>query len=113
VNGNATGSDSRTDIIRCSRIPPIPEAEKSRQRLGQDLQPVGDYADIEPFYRISGDSVQVQYQDQRDPEAFNSSDWWWYQNQLRFLNGKAFIGLSALQLLIRYAWGGLLLVGGD
>ncbi len=56
--------------------------------------------------------MQVQYQDQRDPEAFNSSDWWWDQNQLRFLNGKAFIGLSALQLLIPYAWGGLLLVGG-
>ncbi|MDP4546817.1 hypothetical protein [Marinobacter sp. MDS2] len=56
--------------------------------------------------------MQVQYQDQRDPEAFNSGDWWWDQSQIRFLNGKVFIGLSALQLLIPYAWGGLLFVGG-
>ncbi|MBR9870868.1 MAG: hypothetical protein GYB26_07000 [Gammaproteobacteria bacterium] len=109
---NAKEFASEGNPSRWGRIPPIPEAAKSRQRLGQDLQPVGDYAGVEPFYRVSEDSAQIQYQDQKDPEAFNSGDWWWDQCQIRFLNGKAFIGLSALLLLIPYAWGGVVLVGG-
>lgn len=95
-----------------NQLPPTPEAVKNRQRLGQDLQPVGDYAGIEPYYRVCEDEGAVQHQDKSDPEVFYSDDWWWNQRRIRFLNGRAFIGLSALLVLIPYAWGGAVLVGG-
>lgn len=94
------------------QIPLLPESAKSRKQMGQDLQPVGDYAGVEPYYRLCEDVCDVQHQEQNAPEAFGSSDWWWDQRKIRFLNGKAFIGLSVLLLLIPYAWGGLVLVGG-
>jgi len=94
------------------QIPPIPESVQRRQRLGQDLQPVGDYAGIEPYYRVCEDVGGVQYQEKSDPQAFTSGDWWWNHRQIRFLNGKAFVGLSALVLLVPYVWGGVVLVGG-
>ena len=97
---------------REGHIPFIPEPVTSRRRFGQDLQPVGDYADVQPFYRVCEDVGTVQHQDSSDSEVFLSSDWWWNQRRIRFLNGKAFVGLSALLLLIPYAWGGLVLVGG-
>ena len=90
----------------------LPESRSNRHHLGQDLQPVGDYAGIQPYYRVCEDVEAVQHQDKCGPEAFQSGDWWWNQGRIRFLNGKAFIGLSALLLLIPYAWGGLVLVGG-
>jgi len=95
-----------------SQISAVPEPVKSRRRLGQDIQPVGDYAEIEPYYRVCEDVGEVQHQDQSDPDAFHSSDWWWDERQIRFLNGKAFIGLSILLLFIPYTWGGVVLVGG-
>lgn len=95
-----------------NQVPPVPDPMKSRQRLGQDLQPVGDYAGIEPYYRVSEDVGAVQHQDQSDSRAFYSDHWWWNQRQIRFLSGKAFLGLSALVLLMPYAWGGAVLIGG-
>ena len=92
--------------------PLLPEPRNNRRRLGQDLQPVGDYAGIQPYYRVCEDVQAVHHQDKCGPEAFQSGDWWWSQGRIRFLNGKAFIGLSAAQLLIPYLWGGLVLVGG-
>ncbi|MDO6440866.1 hypothetical protein [Marinobacter sp. 2_MG-2023] len=94
------------------QISNLPEPVKSRTKLGQDLQPVGDYVGIAPYYRVCEDVDDVQRQEQSEPEAFSSGDWWWDQRKIRFLNGKAFIGLSALLLLIPYTWGGLVLVGG-
>jgi len=98
--------------FRMDQIPLLPESTKSRKQLGQDLQPVGDYAGIEPYYRVCEDVGGVQHQEQGELEALISGDWWWDQCQIRFLNGKAFIGLSVLLLLIPYVWGGLVLVGG-
>lgn len=92
--------------------PLLPEPRNNRRRLGQDLQPVGDYAGIQPYYRVCEDVQAVHHQGKCGPEAFQSGDWWWSQGRIRFLNGKAFIGLSAAQLLIPYLWGGLVLVGG-
>ena len=97
---------------REGHIPFIPEPVTSRRRFGQDLQPVGDYADVQPFYRVCEDVGEVQHQDQSDPDAFHSGDWWWDERQIRFLNGKAFIGLSMLLLFVPYIWGGVILVGG-
>lgn len=94
------------------RIVLIPEPTTKRDRLGQDLQPIGDYAEIEPYHRVCEDAGDFQHQNRSGSGAYETGEWWWDQRQIRFLNGKAFIGLSALQLLIPYAWGGLLLVGG-
>ena len=95
------------------KVPPVPDAtKKNRKRAGQDLQPVGDYAGIDPYYRISDDVGEVQNQDKIDPEAFQSGNWWWNHRQIRFLSGKAFLGLSAVLLFVPYAWGGLILIGG-
>ena len=94
------------------QIPELPESPKKRERLGEDLQPVGDYAGIEPYYRVCEDAGAVKHQDQNDPDDFASGEWWWDQRQIRFFNGKTFIGLSALLLLIPYVWGGVVLVGG-
>ena len=109
-NGQAK-SQGKTGF-RADQIPELPESPKKRERLGEDLQPVGDYAGIEPYYRVCEDVGAVQHQDQDDPDGFASGEWWWDHRQIRFLSGKAFIGLSALLLLIPYVWGGVVLVGG-
>lgn len=98
--------------FRVDQLPYLPEPTKSRQRFGEDLQPVGDYAGIEPYYRVCEDVGNLQHQDQGEPGAFASGDWWWDHRQIRFLNGKVFLGLSALLLIIPYTWSGLILVGG-
>lgn len=98
--------------FREDQIPALPESPKKRDRLGEELQPVGDYAGVEPYYRLCEDVDAVQHQDQTDPNDFDFGDRWWDQRQIRFLNGKAFIGLSALLLLIPYVWGFVLIGGG-
>ena len=107
-----TNSQGKTSF-RADHIPELPESPKKRERFGEDLQPVGDYAGIEPYYRVCEDVSDVQHQDQDDPDGFTSGEWWWDQKQIRFLSGKAFIGLSALLLLIPYIWGTALVGGGE
>src|SRR5690554_8151834 len=99
-------------VERMEECPLLPEPRNKRRRLGQDLQPVGDYAGIEPYYRVCEDAGAIQHQDKSDPEVFHSDDWWWNQRRIRFLSGKAFVGLSILLLLIPYTWGGVVLAGG-
>ena len=98
--------------FRAGHIPLLPEPVKSRNQLGQDLQPVGDYAEIEPYYRVCVDADDVQQQELNESDVFTCSDWWWSHQKIRFLNGKAFLGLSALILLIPYVWGTALVGGG-
>ena len=99
--------------FRADTIPNLPEPDTNRKRLGEDLQPVGDFAGIEPFYRVCEDAEALQHQDNSDADSFESDEWWWNHQEIRFLNGKAFIGISALLLLIPYAWGTLVLGGGE
>ncbi|MEP1213543.1 MAG: hypothetical protein ABJM11_08125 [Marinobacter sp.] len=99
--------------FRVDQIPALPGSPEKRERLGEDLQPVGDYAGIEPYCRVCEDVDAIQHQDQEDPDDFEAGDWWWDQRQIRFLNGKAFLGLSALLLLIPYVWGTVLVGGGE
>ena len=98
--------------FRAEGVPYLPNSDSSRNRLGEDLQPVGDYAGIEPYYRVCEDAETIQYQDQNDPDSCESEASWWNHQQIRFLNGKAFVGLTAMLLLIPYVWGGVVLVGG-
>ena len=107
-----TNNQEKTGF-RADQIPNLPQPVDRRERLGEDLQPIGDFAGIEPYYRVCEDVCAVQYQDQNDPDDFTSGDWWWDQRQIRFLTGKAFIGLSALLLVVPYAWGTALVGGGE
>ena len=112
MSPNGYGFNDEKYGFYLDRIARIPDATAKRERLGQDLQPIGDYVGIEPYYRVCEDVADLQCQDENDSDFFRSGDWWWQQHKIRFLNGKAFIGLSAAQLLIPYLWGGLVLVGG-
>jgi len=111
IEGNQAAGSEKIGF-RADQIPFLPEPKKSREQLGQDLQPVGDYAEIEPYYRVCIDIADVQHQDQNDSEGFVAGDWWWSHRKIRFLNGKAFLGLSAFILIIPYLWGTVLVGGG-
>ncbi|MDO6823694.1 hypothetical protein [Marinobacter sp. 1_MG-2023] len=111
MNGNRENI-SQQKKAGAGQIPNLPNPERSRKQLGQDIQPVGDYAGIEPYYRVCEDVRNVQHQEQSEPEAFTSGEYWWDQRRIQFLNGKALIGLSVVLLLVPYIWGGLVLVGG-
>lgn len=108
-NGHTNSHDRNG--FRADQIPKLPAPSAKRERLGEDLLPFGDYAIIEPYHRVCEDVDAIQYQGQNAPDDCESGDWW-DQRQIRFLNGKAFIGLSALLLLIPYAWGTALVGGG-
>ncbi|WP_303288637.1 hypothetical protein [Marinobacter sp. SS8-8] len=111
ANGRVSGQENSG--FRADQVPNLPEPGSSRKRLGEDLQPVGDYAGIEPYYRVCEDADAIKHQDQSDPNGFESEEWWWNHQKIRFLNGKAFIGLSVFLLLIPYVWGGVVLAGGE
>lgn len=112
VSENGQTNCQEATGFRADQIPDLPEPSAKRERLGEDLQPIGDYASMNPYYRVCEDVDAVQCQDANEPDDFASGEWWWDQHQIRFLNGKAFIGLSALLLLIPYAWGTALVGGG-
>jgi len=112
VSENGPKNSLEKNGFQADMVPNLPEPETSRKRLGEDLQPVGDYAGIEPYCRVCEDVGVVQHQDQSDPDNFASGDWWWDHRQIPFLNGKVFIGLSALLLFIPYVWGTVLVGGG-
>jgi hypothetical protein len=87
----------------------LPETRAKRERVGDELQPYGAYANLNPYYRIVEDVETVQLSERDDPE-FYRKDWWWDHQRLRFLNEK--IGLKILALLLPFAWALLVLVGG-
>nr|BBJ04585.1 hypothetical protein YBY_24340 [Marinobacter nauticus] len=87
----------------------LPETRTKRERVGDELQPYGAYANLNPYYRIVEDVETVQLSERDDPE-FYRKDWWWDHQRLRFLNEK--IGLKILALVLPFAWALLVLVGG-
>lgn len=90
-------------------MPPLPEG-KNRKRTGDELQPWGDYADIDPFGKIETDVPDVQYCESDNPEFYKDEWWGWTHQRLRCINNK--LGLKALILVIPYSWGLILLFGG-
>ncbi|MBW4936087.1 hypothetical protein [Marinobacter sp. F4206] len=92
-----------------TNIEPLPESCQKRSRMGDELQQVGAYADVNPYYRTVEDIEVVQSHEQEDPE-FKSRDWWWTHQRIGFLNGKQ--GLKALMLVVPFAWILLLWLGG-
>ncbi|MCG7201566.1 hypothetical protein MD273_17650 [Marinobacter pelagius] len=90
-------------------IEPLPESPKQRFRIGEELQPVGYYANVNPYHRTIQDIEAVQEQEKQDPE-FESKDWWWDHRRIGFLNGK--LGLKFLILILPFTWIMLLWFGG-
>lgn len=82
-------------------IAALPDASTKRQRFGDELQPTGSYAYINPFYRVVQDVETVQEHEPEDPE-FRSKDWFWDHQKIRFLSGK--VGFKILLLAFPFAW---------
>lgn len=87
----------------------LPETRAKRERVGDELQPYGAYANLNPYHRTVEDIDTVQCSERDDPE-FYKENWWWDHQRLRFLNEK--MGLKILVLLVPFAWALLVLVGG-
>src|SRR5690554_7380511 len=68
-------------------IVPLPKAPKERSRIGEELQPISTYAGIIPYLGTIQDVEVLQEHEKADPE-FESKDWWWDHQRIRFLNGK-------------------------
>ncbi len=91
----------RKTAFEASAIAPLPTANAKRNRMGDELQPTGVYARIDPFFRILQDAEIVQEHEVTDPD-FQSKDWWWNHQKIRFLNEK--VGLKILLLALPFAW---------
>ncbi|MDN3557674.1 hypothetical protein [Halomonas maura] len=102
-------SSYETAPYRADAIPPLPEPPKARKRRGEDLLPFGDYAGIDPHQQLCEDAELVQYQEQEDSAFYQSKDWWWDHQRIRFLKSQA--GLSILLMAVPVVWW-LLLLGG-
>ncbi|SFM16065.1 hypothetical protein [Marinobacter zhejiangensis] len=87
--------------FRAAAIGPLPESQKNRIRLGEELQPTGVYAQLIPYHRTILDVEALQENERNDPE-FRNRDWWWDHQCIRFLNGK--VGLKVLLLAIPFIW---------
>ncbi|WP_309045645.1 hypothetical protein [Marinobacter sediminicola] len=96
-------------VYRGSTISALPESPRERSRFGDELQPLGTYADADPYYRIIEDVDALQTNEQTDPE-FKSKDWWWDHQKIRFLNEK--LGFKFLLLLLPFTWVFTLIIGG-
>ncbi|MBW0149131.1 hypothetical protein [Marinobacter arenosus] len=82
-------------------IGPLPESPSKREVFNDELQPIGSYATINPYYRIVQDIEAVKNHEREDPE-FKDKDWWWDHQRIRFLNEK--MGLKVLLLLLPFSW---------
>ncbi|MBD3655390.1 MAG: hypothetical protein HUJ14_02670 [Marinobacter sp.] len=108
INGHGVSVFSDT-AYRSSKIGDLPESPRKRIRVGDELQPVGSYAGIIPYQRTVEDVEALQDNEKTDPK-FESKDWWWDHQKIRFLNGK--LGLKALILIVPVTWVLFLWFGG-
>ncbi|WP_203144021.1 hypothetical protein, partial [Marinobacter mangrovi] len=90
-------------------IPPLPDCKK-RSRVGDELQPWGNYASINPFEKITHDVKDVQTNEKGNPEFYKDEWWGWNHQKLRFLNNKQ--RLKVFLLLIPVAWASTIFFGG-
>ncbi|MDR5866837.1 hypothetical protein [Halomonas koreensis] len=97
-----------TDAYRAEAIPPLPAPPKARERIGEDLLPFGNYADIDPYQQLCDDAELVQYQEKEDSEFYKSRDWWWDHQRIRFLKSQA--SLSILLMAVPFIWFSILLL---
>ncbi|MBA2777279.1 hypothetical protein [Billgrantia kenyensis] len=87
---------------RASAIAAMPAASKKRERIGEELLPFGDYADIDPYQQICEDAEFVQHQDRQDMAFYETNDWWWDHQRIRFL--KSQLGFSVLLMAFPFVY---------
>ncbi len=104
-----TMSEFSDTAFRAMSIGPLPESPQKRTRIGEELQPCGIYAEVIPYHGTVQDVEALQDQEKIDPE-FESKDWWWNHQRIRFLNGK--LGFKFLILVLPFTWIFILLFGG-
>ncbi|KEF32940.1 hypothetical protein D777_00502 [Marinobacter nitratireducens] len=95
--------------FRANGIGPLPESPRKRFRTGEELQPIGSYAETIPYLRTIQDVEALQDKEKEDPE-FKDTEWWSDHQRIRFLNGK--LGFRFLILLLPITWILVLVVGG-
>lgn len=89
------------NAYRAGDIPFLPNSEK-RKRLGDELQPWGDYATINPIQTLLADIETVQSCEAENSEFYKDEWWGWTHQKLRFINNKS--GLKAIALALPFAW---------
>ncbi|EPC03134.1 hypothetical protein L861_22760 [Litchfieldella anticariensis FP35 = DSM 16096] len=87
-----TSSGYGSGSYRAGAIPSLPPSPKKRERIGEDLLPFGDYADIDPYQQLCEDTEFVQQQDQQNKTFYESDSWWWDHQRIRFLKNN--LGMS-------------------
>jgi len=95
--------------FRAMEIGPLPKSPKERTRIGEELQPVGNYARTIPYLGTIQDVETLQEHEQTDPE-FRSKNWWWNHQKISFLNDK--LGFKFLILVVPMTWVITLWIGG-
>src|SRR5690554_6337 len=101
MSENRESAPFSESAFRATTVGPLPETPRERVRVGEELQPVGTYAGVIPYLGTLQDIDVVQEHEKTDPE-FQSRDWWWDHERIRFLNGK--LGLKVLVLIVPIAW---------
>src|SRR5690554_2282294 len=96
----ASSSYYGPDAYRADAIPPLPAPPRKRERLGEDLLPFGDYADIDPVQQESAEFVQDE--ERRDPAFFDADDWWWDHQRIRFLKSQVGISIVLMAFPVLY-----------
>src|SRR5690554_316687 len=109
MSENRESAPFSESAFRATTVGPLPDAPRERVRVGEELQPVGTYAGVIPYLGTLQDIDVVQEHEKTDPE-FQSRDWWWDHERIRFLNEK--LGLKFLLLILPVSWVLLLVVGG-
>ncbi|RCV86845.1 hypothetical protein [Billgrantia montanilacus] len=104
----AVSSHYGPGAYRVGAIPSMPAPPKKRERIGEELLPFGDYAGIDPYQQLCEDAEFVQHQDRQDKAFYETNDWWWDHQRIRFLESK--MGITALLLLVPYMLAVALLV---
>ena len=98
-----------SNAYRAGDIPCLPNSEK-RKRLGDELQPWGDYSAINPVQMLLAD-VETLQSCEADNSDFYKDEWWgWTHQQLKFLNNK--LGFKVLPLAFPFAWLLIVMLGG-
>ncbi|MGQ4877216.1 hypothetical protein ACOJCM_01415 [Billgrantia sp. LNSP4103-1] len=88
------------DAYRAGSIPAMPVPPKKRERIGEELLPFGDYAGIDPYQQLCEDAEFVQHQDHQDKSFYETDDWWWDHQRIRFLRHN--LGMSVFLVAIPY-----------
>jgi hypothetical protein len=101
--------DFESTAFRAVMIEPLPSSPKKRTWIGEELQPMGTYAGVIPYYATVQDVEAIQDHEKSD-SGFSDKDWWWNHQRIRFLNGK--IGLKFLIFVVPFTWILTLVIGG-